>query len=94
MVDIKRISRMACIDVSGDEEKSKKHIESITRAIEFINALNAIDTTGVEPFSYHVEQNMRHDNAIVDGGDKQKKVILSNAPATDGDHFLVPKVIK
>jgi aspartyl-tRNA(Asn)/glutamyl-tRNA(Gln) amidotransferase subunit C len=63
------------------------------KMVSFVEKLNELDTTGIAPLMHmsEVEQLPGKDIAI-NGNTKEEG--LRNAPKTDGNYFLVPKVIE
>lgn len=88
---VRRIAHLARIAVSDAEVP---HLQGELNAIlAFVEALAAVDVTGVEPMTSVIPLKlpMRAD-AVTDGGFAQK--VLANAPQAEDDFFLVPKVIE
>ncbi|MCI9231486.1 MAG: Asp-tRNA(Asn)/Glu-tRNA(Gln) amidotransferase subunit GatC [Lachnospiraceae bacterium] len=74
------------------EEEREQAKKDIGRMLDYIDKLNELDTTGVEPMShaFAVENVFREDE--VTGGDGSEEM-LRNAPARKGDMFAVPNVM-
>ena len=75
-------------------EKEKAAIrEDLQRMISFVEKLNELDTTGVEPLLHmsEAENVLRED---IPQGSVPRETALKNAPDSDGVYFRVPKVIK
>ncbi len=65
----------------------------LQQMIGFVDKLNEIDTTGVEPLTHiGVEGNRLREDMVK--GSVDNATALSNAPAANGPFFTVPKVIK
>src|SRR3954452_16648795 len=75
-------------------ENEKKEIEKdLQRMISFVEKLNEIDTTGVQPLQHmSISTNILREDEIK--GSVSRDEALQNAPVTDGIFFKVPKVIK
>lgn len=75
-------------------EAEKKEIENdLQQMISFVEKLNEIDTTGIEPLLHmSTAINVLREDEIK--GSVSREDALMNAPATDGVFFKVPKVIK
>jgi len=75
-------------------EEEKKEIEKdLQRMITFVEKLNEVDTTGVEPLLHMSDEiNVLREDEIK--GSVSREEALQNAPKTDGIFFKVPKVIK
>ncbi len=87
---IDKLADLSKLEFEGTE---KEHIkEDMAKILTFIEKLNKIDTTGVEPLIFmsdavnilredEVKQMITHEEA------------LSNAPKRDSDYFRVPKFL-
>ncbi len=66
--------------------------KQMSQIVEFVEQLNEIDTSQVEPL-HHVQDlhNILRDDIPKDSLTTEETLI--NAPARKGDYFLVPKVI-
>lgn len=88
---VRRIATLARIAVADDEIV---HLQGELNAIlEFVAELDSVDVEGVEPMTSVTPMRMalRRDE-ITDGG--IAGLIVRNAPATDDNFFVVPKVIE
>lgn len=83
-------AELARLEITEDE--LDRFIEQLGRIINYIDALNELDTTGIEPTSHVLELTspMREDKVVQELDTEE---ILRNAPESDGKFFLVPKVI-
>jgi aspartyl-tRNA(Asn)/glutamyl-tRNA(Gln) amidotransferase subunit C len=85
---VARLARLALEDASLDAMA-----EQIGTILEYMETLNRIDTSDVEPTAHAVSAAttpVREDTA---GGHLDRDKALSNAPHKDGESFLVPRVI-
>jgi aspartyl-tRNA(Asn)/glutamyl-tRNA(Gln) amidotransferase subunit C len=88
---VDKIAHLARLHFTEDE---KKEIEKdLQRMISFVEKLNEIDTTGVEPLMHMSDETnvFREDDVK---GSVSREEALRNAPVTDGIFFKVPKVIR
>ena len=87
---IEYVGILAKLLLSEEEREHAK--KDIGRMLDYIDKLNELDTTGVEPMShaFAVENVFREDE--VTGGDGSEEM-LRNAPARKGDMFAVPNVM-
>jgi len=88
--DLDKIAHLARLSISGKEKE--KFLGQVNGILEYIEKLNEVDTTGVEPISNSL------DIVNVVRNDIKKESLspsdtLENAPAKKGDFFRVPKVI-
>ena len=88
---VKRIGRLARIRVEEDEvEKYQSEINAI---LGFVEQLDEVNVDGVEPMtSVTPMQLRRREDAVTDGGYPER--IVKNAPLTEDNFFMVPKVIE
>ncbi len=72
-----------------EKEKAKKDMGSM---LDYIDKLNELDTTGVEPMSHVFPvQNVFREDVVVNGDDREN--ILKNAPEEKDGSFVVPKTV-
>jgi aspartyl-tRNA(Asn)/glutamyl-tRNA(Gln) amidotransferase subunit C len=88
---VKRVARLARIAVSDEEaEKLRGDLNTI---LGFVEQLNEVDVTGVEPMTAVVSMRMKQrEDVVTDGGVPEK--ILANAPGGADAFFVVPKVVE
>ena len=88
---VKSIGRLARIRVEEDEvEKYQGEINAI---LGFVEQLDEVNVDGVEPMtSVTPMQLRRREDAVTDGGYPER--IVKNAPLTEDNFFMVPKVIE
>ena len=85
---IEYVGILAKLELSGEEKEAAK--KDMGRMLDYIDKLNELDTSGVEPMShvFPVQNVFRED--IVTNGDESGR-ILRNAPDEKDNMFLVPK---
>ena len=87
---VKRIARLARIRIEdGEIETYRGELNTI---LGFVEQLNEVDVTGVEPMTSVTPMAMKKRIDEVTDGDKADDVV-ANAPVTDRNFFLVPKVV-
>ena len=88
---VRRIAHLARIAVADDEvEHLRGEINSI---LSFVEQLSEVDVKGVEPMTSVTPMVMKKRADVVNDGDNADAV-LRNAPATENNYFLVPKVVE
>jgi aspartyl-tRNA(Asn)/glutamyl-tRNA(Gln) amidotransferase subunit C len=88
---IDNLSNLARLEFNAADKELIRN--DLQRMILFVEKLRELDTTGVEPLLHmSPEINVLRDD--VPGGSVSRAAALSNAPATDGTYFKVPKVIR
>ena len=88
---VKRVARLARIAVSDAEAESLKG--ELNTILGFVEQLNEVDVTGVEPMTAVVAMKMKMRDDIVTDGDNPEGV-LANAPTSTDSYFVVPKVVE
>ena len=88
---VRNIAHLARIAVNDDEIE---HLEGeLNTILAFVEQLREGDVTGVEPMTSVTPMTMKkRTDVVTDGGDPE--AILKNAPAREGDYFVVPKVVE
>ncbi len=86
-----RIAELARLDLSDPAERESM-LAGMQRVIDFVEKLNEVDTTGVEPLIFMTEETdvLRDDIAVLDTTQEEA---LRNAPVKDSDYFKVPRVV-
>ena len=88
---VKRIGRLARIRV--EESEVEKYQGEINAILGFVAQLDEVDVEGVEPMtSVTPMQLRRREDKVTDGGYPEK--VVANAPLTEDNFFMVPKVIE
>lgn len=90
--DVQHVADLANLELTAEERE--RYIRDLNSILEYVDVLNQLDTTGVEPFSSSKSAaaaplredlqrpGLAHDSALM------------NAPETDGTFFQVPKVVE
>ncbi len=88
---VKRIGRLARIRIEeGEVETYQNELNAI---LGFVEQLGEVDVTGVEPMTPVTPMTLRRrEDKVTDGGYPDK--IVANAPLTEDNFFMVPKVVE
>ena len=88
---VRRIAHLARIAVADDEVE---HLRGELNAIlAFVEQLSEVKVEGVEPMTSVTPMAMKkRADVVTDGGNAD--AVLQNAPAREGNFFLVPKVVE
>ena len=88
---VRRIAHLARIAVTDAEVPHLQ--DQINAILAFVEALSAVDVSGVEPMTSVIPMKlpMREDE-VTDG--EIEPLILANAPLAEDGFFVVPKVIE
>ena len=88
---VKRVARLARIAVS--DEDAERMTGELNAILGFVEQLDEVDVSGVEPMTSVIPMEMKkRADAVTDGG--KANDIVANAPATEENFFLVPKVLE
>ncbi|WP_395815105.1 Asp-tRNA(Asn)/Glu-tRNA(Gln) amidotransferase subunit GatC [Devosia sp.] len=88
---VKRIGRLARIRV--EENEVEKYMGELNAMLGFVEQLNEVDVTGVEAMTSVTPMTLRRrEDVITDGGYAEK--IVANAPLSEDNFFMVPKVVE
>jgi aspartyl-tRNA(Asn)/glutamyl-tRNA(Gln) amidotransferase subunit C len=88
---IRRIAKLARIRV-GDAEVATLQTE-LNAILGYVEQLNEVDVTGIEPLSGGAQMAMRlREDVVTDGNIADQ--ILANAPDRTDNFFAVPKVVE
>jgi aspartyl-tRNA(Asn)/glutamyl-tRNA(Gln) amidotransferase subunit C len=88
---VRRVARLARIAVT-DEEAGRMTGE-LNQILGFVEQLNEVDVTGVEPMTSVIPMEIKKRQDVVTDGNKPDDIV-ANAPATSENFFLVPKVVE
>ncbi len=88
---VKHISKLARISV--DEEKANKLVGDLNSIFIFIEKLNELNTSDVEPLTSIAETTLRFRKDEIKSENIREK-ILKNSPENNEDFFVVPKVVE
>ncbi len=88
---VRRIAHLARIKVEDDEVA---HLRGELNAIlNWVEQLQAVDVEGVEPMTSVTPMKMKmREDQVTDGGIADQ--VTKNAPMSDDNFFLVPKVVE
>lgn len=89
--DIKKISRLAKIEIAEDEYDY--YAKQLTNITSWVETLNELDTDGVEPMISVFDEPLRMEDDIINDGNIADD-ILSNSKTAKYNYFTVPKVIE
>lgn len=82
---------LAKLELSDEEKRQARR--DMERMLDYIDKLNELDTTGVEPMSHVFPvQNVFREDVVTNGDDREN--ILKNAPEEKDGAFVVPKTVE
>ena len=85
---IEYVSILAKLALSNEEREQAK--KDMGRMLDYIDKMNELDTSSVEPMSHvHPIQNVFREDVVTNGDGSE--VTLKNAPEEKNSMFMVPK---
>jgi aspartyl-tRNA(Asn)/glutamyl-tRNA(Gln) amidotransferase subunit C len=89
--DVAKIAHLARLAV--DDDALDGYAGELSRILELVEQMNAVDTRGVEPMAHplHMTQRLRPD-AVTEHDQRERFQAI--APLTEDGLYLVPKVIE
>ena len=88
---VKRVAHLARIAVT--DEDAERMTGELNAILGFVEQLNEVDVDGVEPMTSVIPMEMRKRQDRVNDGSKADDIV-ANAPLTEDNFFLVPKVVE
>jgi aspartyl-tRNA(Asn)/glutamyl-tRNA(Gln) amidotransferase subunit C len=92
-IDHETVDKLADLaKLEFDKEGKDAILKDLSRILTFIDKLNELDTSDIEPLIYMSDEvnNLREDEVK---SDITQQEALKNAPKHDSDYFKMPKVI-
>jgi aspartyl-tRNA(Asn)/glutamyl-tRNA(Gln) amidotransferase subunit C len=89
---VRHVARLARLALSPEEEE--RFAAQLGHVLEYIERLNEVDVSGVEPLSFAGEAAslpLREDEPKPC---LPRETVLSQAPQQDGESFVVPRIIE
>ena len=88
---VRKVARLARI--AQPEETVEQLARELSGIMDWIEQLGEVDTDGVEPMTSAVKTPLpMREDVVTDGGDPAR--VMSNAPKTANNFFVVPKVVE
>lgn len=89
--DIRKVASLARLAL--DDEELQASGKQLTSILEYVRLLDEVDITEVAPMTHPVpaENVFRKDQMLPS---LPREAALSNAPKTDGEFFVVPKILE
>lgn len=87
--DVEHVAKLARLEIA--EEDKPKFARQLGDILKYVEMMNEVDTTGVEPMNHSIDFSnvMRED---VENYEVTKEELMANAPDVEGDFFKVPKI--
>lgn len=88
---VRKVAHLARIKTPDD--RLEPLAAELNGIMAWIDQLNEVDVTGVEPMTSNVAQPLRlRDDVVTDGA--RVEAVLSNAPQSADGFYVVPKVVE
>ncbi|MGG7518037.1 Asp-tRNA(Asn)/Glu-tRNA(Gln) amidotransferase subunit GatC [Allorhizobium undicola] len=91
LATVKRVAKLARIALP--DEEAEKMMGDLNGILGFVEQLSEVDVNGVEPMTSVTPISMKKRRDVVNDGSKAEDIV-ANAPETDRNFFLVPKVVE
>ena len=88
---VKRVASLARIAV--DDQAAERMTGELNAILGFVEQLGEVNVEGVEPMTSVMPMAMKKREDVVTDGDKADDIV-ANAPETERNFFLVPKVVE
>jgi aspartyl-tRNA(Asn)/glutamyl-tRNA(Gln) amidotransferase subunit C len=88
---VEKIAHLARLGIDADDVPDYAH--NLSAILAFVEQLNRVNTTGVQPLAHPLEATQRLRPDVVTEPDEREK-FLRNAPLTEAGLYLVPRVIE
>jgi len=88
---IEYVGILAQLELSEEEKEQAK--KDIGRMLDYVDKLNELDTSGVEPMSHIFPVNNVFREDVVTNGDNSA-AMLRNAPAVKDSSYKVPRTVE
>ncbi len=88
---VRRIARLARIKITDEEAQGLEG--ELSAILDWVEQLGEVDTESVEPMTRVVPITLKQRVDEVTDGEKANEIV-ANAPMSEDDFFVVPKVVE
>ena len=91
LAEVRKVASLARLTLN--EQELTACGEQLTVILDYVSLLNEVDTTDVAPMPHPIAA----ENVFRDDEQREslpREAALANAPKTDGQFFLVPKILE
>ena len=87
--EVKHVAKLARLELT--EEEKEKFTGQLGAVLEYVNQMNEVDTSNVEPMAHAIDFSnvMREDEVYYE---QTKEELMANAPYEENGFFRVPKL--
>ncbi len=87
--DVEHVARLARLNLT--EEEKVRFSKQLGDILKYMEQLNEVDTTGVEPMNHPIDfSNVMREDIV--RYDCTREELMANAPEVEQDYFKVPKI--
>ncbi len=87
--DVEHVAKLARLELN--EEEKEKFSKQLGDILKYVEQMNEVDTTGVEPMSHAIPMvNVMREDVVV--SENTKEELMANAPLKEDGFFRVPKI--
>jgi aspartyl-tRNA(Asn)/glutamyl-tRNA(Gln) amidotransferase subunit C len=88
---VRKVAKLARLNIA--EDRLEPLAGELSGIMTWIEQLAEVDTDGVQPMASAVDLKLpMREDVVTEGGDPQR--VLSNAPLSKDNFFVVPKVVE
>lgn len=88
--EVRKVAILARLKLS--EAEIEAFGRQLSHVLEYVDILNEVDTTNVEPMAHVADlSNVLRDDVVRESLPRDKAI--ANAPKSDGTYFLVPQIL-
>ncbi|MEF8822947.1 MAG: Asp-tRNA(Asn)/Glu-tRNA(Gln) amidotransferase subunit GatC [Desulfohalobiaceae bacterium] len=88
--EVARVAHLARLEIG--ESDLQRFAGQLTDILQYMDILNEVNTSGIEPLYSPGEHDTPYREDEVHG-ESSREDVLRNAPDSDGEYFIVPKVV-
>jgi len=87
--DVEHVAKLARLELT--EEEKEKYTTQLGDVLKYVDQMNEVDTTGVEPMAHAIDfVNVVREDAVK--YEQTKEELMKNAPEEENGFFKVPKI--
>ena len=87
--DVKHVAKLARLTLT--EEEIDKYSEQLGNILKYVEQMNEVDTTGIEPMPHAIPiTNVMREDVVK--YEQNKEELMKNAPYEEDGFFRVPKI--
>ena len=87
--DVEHVAKLARLELT--EEEKEKFTRQLGDVLKYVDQMNEVDTSNVEPLSHPIDfVNVMRDDVVK--YEQTKEALMQNAPEVEDGFFRVPKI--